>query len=785
MIAEVIVDVKVKNLNRPFSYSVPSYFEEVIEIGMRVKVPFGSREILGFVVDLKDESHYTEQLKPIIDILDITPSLTDELLVLAKQMSQETSSFLINCIQAMLPTAIKAKYMKKVVKLKEEINPKLNHYFSIKNEIVFDKIIKNDYHLIKKAIMNHELDIIYEVKDKLNIKYEAYLTLIDEKKVTGKKQQEVIDYLKSQKEKVKKSFLMKQLKVTSSTIKSLINKKIIKETSEEIYRNPYEVDEFDTLVKHTLNKEQQEAFSSIIESVNNQSEDIFLLHGVTGSGKTEVYLNAIEEVIALGKEAIMLVPEISLTPQIVRLFKLRFGQHVAVLHSGLSIGEKYDEWRRIRKQEVKVVVGARSAVFAPFTNLGIIIIDEEHESTYKQSEIPKYHAIEIAKLRAKKYQATLVLGSATPSLESYARAIKKVYRLLELTKRATLMEMPKTTIVNMSDEFKSGNLSIISKTLEEAILDRIAKNEQIILLLNRRGYDNFLMCRSCGYTVTCQNCDISLTYHKFNNRLKCHYCGYEQKIPTECPQCRSSHLKGFGYGTQKVEEIILKQFPMIRLIRMDNDTTSNKGDHERLLTAFKNKEADILLGTQMIAKGLDFEDVTLVGVLSADTVLKLPDYKASEKTFQLLTQVSGRAGRHKENSDVIIQTYNPNHYAIILAAGNHYKAFFNQEMKIRKMGKYIPYYFMAQIVVTDEVFQETLKEANKIVNYLKNHLSSECLLLGPVIPQIKRLNNLYSSQIIVKYKKEPQIEAVLESLIVSYQDKSVNVIVDRYPNFLL
>lgn len=785
MIAEVIVDVKVKNVNRPFSYIVPSYFEEVIEIGMRVKVPFGHREILGFVVNLKDESHYTDQLKPIVDILDIIPSLTVELLELAKRMSRETSSFLINCIQAMLPSAIKAKYVKKVVRIKSEINPRLNHYFAIKKEIVFDKILKDDYHLIKKAIMNHEIDVIYEVKDKLNIKYETYLTLIEEKKVTGKKQQALIDYIKSQTEKVKKSDLIKQLNVPSSTIKSLIDKGIIKETSKEIYRNPYMVKKNDTMIKHTLNKEQQEAFSHILSSVKNQNQEIFLLHGVTGSGKTEVYLNSIEEVIALGKEAIMLVPEISLTPQIVRLFKLRFGQHVAVLHSGLSTGEKYDEWRRIRKQEVKVVVGARSAIFAPFTNLGIIIIDEEHESTYKQSEMPKYHAIEIAKLRAKKYHATLVLGSATPSLESYARAIKKVYTLLELTKRATLKEMPKTTIVNMAEEFKSGNLSIISKTLENAILDRLAKNEQIILLLNRRGYDNFLMCRSCGYTVTCKNCDISLTYHKSTNRLKCHYCGYEQKVTKECPQCRSPHLKGFGFGTQKVEEIILKQFPMVRLIRMDNDTTSNKGDHERLLTAFKNKEADILLGTQMIAKGLDFEEVTLVGVLSADTVLKLPDYKASEKTFQLLTQVSGRAGRHKENSDVIIQTYNPNHNAVVLAAGNNYKAFFNQEMKIRKMGRYIPYYFMAQIVVTDEVFQETLKEANKIVIYLKNHLSSECILLGPVIPQIKRLNNLYSSQIILKYKKEPQLEAVLESLIVSYQDKLVNVIVDRYPNFLL
>ncbi len=784
LIAEVIVDVKVKNVNRPFSYIVPTYFEEVIEKGMRVKVPFGHREILGYVVNIQETSDYQDQLKPIIDILDIIPSLTEELLDLAYHMSEETSSYLINCIQAMLPAAIKAKYTKKIIKCKENINPKLNKYFYHKNEITFDKILKEDFFLVKQSIENQEIDLVYEVKDKLNIKYDTYVLLQKNQKVTGKKQQEVIDYLLLVKDKVKKSDLLNVLNLTSSTYKSLINKGIIEEMNEEVYRDPYTKDE-ELAKKHVLTDEQQFAYSKITSSIENQLEEIFLLHGITGSGKTEIYLNVIEDIIKTGKEAIMLVPEISLTPQIVRLFKLRFGDKVAVLHSGLSLGEKYDEWRRIRKQVVKVVVGARSAIFAPFTNLGIIIIDEEHEATYKQDEMPKYHAIEIAKLRVKNYHATLILGSATPSLESYARAIKKIYTLLELTKRATSMEMPKTTIVNMTDEFKTGNFGIISNTLHKAITLRLEKKEQIILLLNRRGYDNFLMCRSCGYTVTCRNCDISLTYHKTTNRLKCHYCGYEQKIIQECPQCKSPHLKGFGYGTQKVEEELMEKFPMMRIIRMDNDTTSHKGDHEKLLTAFKNMEADVLLGTQMIAKGLDFKEVTLVGVLSADTVLKLPDYKASEKTFQLITQVSGRAGRHKENSNVIIQTYNPTHYAIILASKNNYKAFFNEEMKIRKLGRYVPYYFMTQIVVSDEVFQETLKEANKIVTYLKNNLSNECILLGPVVPQIKRMNNIYSSQIIIKYKKEPQLEKVLESILVTYQEKKVNVIIDRYPNFLL
>lgn len=781
MIASVIVDVKVKNLNRPFSYIVPEYLTNIIEKGMRVKVPFGHREVLGYVVDLQDDYNEQMELKPISEVLDITPSLTEELLDLAFLMSKETSSFLVNCIQAMLPPAIKAKYQKKLIKLTE--NTCIDKYFLDKDEILFTDIDKADYHLVKKALIDNTVDFKYDIKDRVKIKYDSYLSLISDVKVRGSKQQEVINYLKENKEVLKKD-LISDLNVSHQTINSLIEKNIIKERKVESYREPYENFIFSENFKHKLNESQEEAYKQITEDITIQNNNVFLLHGVTGSGKTEVYLNIIEYTLKLGKNAIMLVPEISLTPQIVYQFKMWFGDNVAVLHSGLSLGEKYDEWRKIRRNKVRIVVGARSAIFAPLSNIGVIIIDEEHETTYKQDEMPKYHAIEIAKTRAKTHNATLVLGSATPLLESYARAIKGVYKLVELPFRATNTLMPNTEIIDMADEFKAGNTSIISDKLHKAITDRLNKKEQVILLLNRRGYDNFIMCRSCGYTVTCQNCDISLTFHKASKRLKCHYCGYEQNVVSKCPKCGSIHIKGFGYGTQKVEEELIKLFPEARIIRMDYDTTSNKGEHEKIIKAFKDKKADILLGTQMIAKGLDFEDVTLVGVLSADTVLKLPDYKASEKTFQLLTQVAGRAGRHKENSDVIIQTYNPKHYAIVLASKYNYKAFFNQEMKLRKLGKYTPYYFMTQIVVTCDVFQETLKEANKIVNYIKKDISEEAVILGPVVPQIKRLNNLYSSQIIIKYKREPNLEKVLESIMLSYQDKMVNVIIDRYPNFL-
>lgn len=782
MIASVIVDVKIKNVNRPFSYIVPESFINIIEKGMRVKVPFGYREVLGYVVDLQDECHEDIELKPISDVLDIIPALTDELLDLAIKMSKDTSSFIVSCIQAMLPPAIKAKYDKKLIKLKSDES--IDAYFLDKNEISLSTIDKKDYPIIKKAIEEKTLELVYEIEDKGKIKYESYILLIKDEDVRGKKQKAIIDYLKDKNEVLKKE-VMEKLDVSSSTINSLIQKGIVKEIKKEVYREPYEdIDEND-VVRHQLNTHQQLAFEKIIDSVQKNENKIYLLHGVTGSGKTEVYLNVIEETLKKGRNALLLVPEISLTPQIVYQFKRRFGDNVAVLHSGLSLGEKYDEWRKIRRDEVRIVVGARSAIFAPLNNIGVIIIDEEHETTYKQDEMPKYHAREIAKIRAKYHQAPLVLGSATPSLESYARAVKGLYQLLELPNRATNTLMPNTEIVNMTEEFKTGNTSIVSRKLYQAIIERLNKKEQIILLLNRRGYDNFVMCRSCGYTAICQNCDISLTYHKAEKRLKCHYCGYEQRLLPKCPQCSSIHIKGFGYGTQKVEEELYKLFPEARIIRMDYDTTVNKGEHEKIIKTFKNKKADILLGTQMIAKGLDFEDVTLVGVLSADTTLKLPDYKASEKTFQLLTQVSGRAGRHKENSDVIIQTYNPNHYAIVLAAKYNYIAFFNQEMKIRKIGKYLPYYFMTQIVVTSDVFQETLREANKLTKFIKDNLSEEAIVLGPVVPQIKRLNNMYASQIIIKYKKEPKLESILESIIISYQDKQVDVIIDRYPNFLL
>ncbi len=495
----------------------------------------------------------------------------------------------------------------------------------------------------------------------------------------------------------------------------------------------------------------------------------FLLHGVTGSGKTEVYLQAIQKVLEEGKEAIMLVPEISLTPQMTERFRSRFGEMVAVMHSGLSVGEKYDEWRKIQQGKVKVVVGARSAIFAPFTNIGLIILDEEHESTYKQEDSPRYHARDVAIWRSEFYKCPIILGSATPALESFARAKKGVYKLLSLKHRALHQALPTVFIADMREELRQGNRSMFSQSLIEAIRLRLEKKEQMVLFLNRRGYSSFVLCRDCGTVVQCPNCDISLTYHRTTEKLKCHYCGYEEHVPQICPQCQSDHIRYFGTGTQKVEEELYKLFPEARVLRMDVDTTKHKGAHEEILETFGAGQADILLGTQMIAKGLDFPNITLVGVLSADTSLHLPDYRAAERTFQLLTQVSGRAGRHDKLGEVIIQTYTPEHYAIELAKTQEYEPFYEREMFLRRRSNYPPYYFVALIQLSHEDVMMAAEYAGRVADWLRGNLSNQVAIIGPTTASIARLQNRYRYQCLIKYKIEPNLIPVLQRLLAMYR----------------
>ena len=557
----------------------------------------------------------------------------------------------------------------------------------------------------------------------------------------------------------------------------------------ESYRDPFENHDFPKTLPWQLNTEQQQAVSRILAAEAQGEATTFLLEGITGSGKTEVYLQSIAEILNKGKTAMMLVPEIALTPQMVQRFKSRFGKAVAVLHSGLSQGEKYDEWRKIERGEAQVVVGARSAVFAPLQKIGLIIIDEEHEATYKQEDTPRYHARDLAIWRSQYHHCPVILGSATPSLESRARAQKKRYELLYLTQRAhENAQLPSVTIVDLKEEYAQKNTSTFSRLLQEKISNRLQQKEQIVLLLNRRGYSSFMMCRDCGYVLPCPNCDISLTLHMDVKKMRCHYCGHQENIPKKCPDCQGEKIRYYGTGTQKVEEELQERFPSARILRMDVDTTRKKGAHEKILKAFEEQEADILLGTQMIAKGLDYPNITLVGVLNADTALNLPDFRSSERTFQLLTQVSGRAGRGAKPGEVIVQTFNPEHHSIVLAQAQDYEAFYQQEMILRHQSGYPPFYFTVKITISHPAEQVVAKKSYQIAEQLKNGLSPESRILGPTPSGIARIKNRYYYQIILKYKHEVHLHRMLREILEtsqSEQRKNLYVSIDYEPlNFI-
>ena len=481
---------------------------------------------------------------------------------------------------------------------------------------------------------------------------------------------------------------------------------------------------------------------------------------------------------------IMLVPEISLTPQMVNRFTNVFGNDIAVLHSRLSNGEKYDEYRKILNGEVNIVIGARSAVFAPLKNIGAIIIDEEHTSSYKQDNHPRYSAIDIAKIRCETHNCPLLLGSATPSLESYARAKKGVYKLLELKTRVGKSKLPIVNIIDMKEEIKSGNPTFSSQLIDK-IKDRLNKKEQIILLLNRRGYSTFITCKNCGFTHKCPNCDISLTFHKSSGTMRCHYCGYADKKLNTCPECGSHELKDLGTGTEKIEEELKQIFPSSKIIRMDVDTTSRKGSHEKIINDFKDEKYDILLGTQMIAKGLDFPKVTLVGVINADTSLNIPDFRSGERTFQLLSQVAGRAGRSDINGEVIIQTYNPEHYSINYTKMHDYESFYNREMFIRKQMSYPPFYYITLIRILSKDYNRGMEESKKISTYLKSNLDEKTIVLGPTTSIMYKINNIYRFQCIIKYKFDDKLDNILNKIVNHYKaDKDVSVEIDVNPNKL-
>ncbi|MBF8808668.1 MAG: primosomal protein N' [Enterococcus lacertideformus] len=775
--SEVIVDVPTMQTDQPFTYLVPSELETVIQIGMRIEVPFGNgnRHVQGFVVELHETNTDTSKsLKSIIQLLDLAPVINKELLSLADYMKTVTYAFKITCLQTMLPSVMKAVYDKQIYPLSNKME--VQSLFNGRKEISWKEAQEEG--ILSQLIRWRQeklVDIKYEVHTKNKVKTIRLIhpnlnkTQIEEEwgklRQNAKKQKELLLCLSEQTKDEPISYY-KERGISTTILNQGRDKGWLSFEETESYRDPYKDRTFEQTKAFRLNEEQQHAVNRILEAGQKKESQTFLLEGITGSGKTEVYLQAIAEVLTQNKTAIMLVPEIALTPQMVERFKGRFGEAVAVLHSGLSQGEKYDEWRKIERNEAQVVVGARSAIFAPLLNIGLIIIDEEHESSYKQDETPRYHARDLAIWRGNYHHCPVVLGSATPSLESRARAQKGLYELLYLSQRAKLSaQLPSIEVVDMRQELQKHNTSTFSKQLQVKIQDRLAKKEQIVLLLNRRGYSSFVMCRDCGFVLPCPNCDISLTLHMDTHSMRCHYCGHEEPIPHRCPNCGGNKIRYYGTGTQKVEEELKSLYPEARILRMDVDTTRKKGAHERILQQFGQKNADILLGTQMIAKGLDFPDVTLVGVLNADTSLNLPDFRSSEHTFQLLTQVSGRAGRAEKAGEVIIQTFNPQHYAIELAKEQNYEQFYQQEMTVRHRSGYPPYYFTVKITTSHQEEQVAAKKIFEIANQLKQVLGMQNLLLGPTPSTVNRVKNRYYYQLIIKYKQEPNLANILKNIL--------------------
>lgn len=707
MIASVLIEYNVKSLDKTFDYLIPNNLKDKIRVGNKVLVPFGKSFVEGFVLDVSNKIDTSFELKEIKDIVEGDFYLKEDLIKLGKFMKDTTLSNLISCYQIMLPKALKAS-------VKTNINKKYINYVKLNDEINIDEYIKSNQR--------------------------------------KKKEIEIINILKKGK-LLKKNLLC-------SSLNNLIKNNIVIEIKEEVNREVYSIEE--DKKKITLTSEQKNAFNEII---NEKNKNVFLLHGVTGSGKTEIYIKLIEHYLSLGKTAILLVPEISLTPQIVSRFKSVFSNKVAVLHSRLSNGEKYDEYRRIMNGEVSVVVGARSAVFAPLSNIGIIIIDECQSATYKQESTPKYNGIEIAIERCKYHKAKCILGSATPLLEQYARGVKGIYKLIELKTRISKNSLI-IKLVDMNEEVKKRNF-IISSELDKEIRKSLINNEQVILLLNRRGYSTFISCSNCGYVYKCPNCDISLIYHKSTNNLTCHYCGYSKKMDKTCPECHEDAIKDLGLGTEKLEELIKSKYNA-KVLRMDTDTTSKKGSYEKLIDEFSKHNYDILIGTQMISKGLNFKDVTLVGILNIDASLAMPDFRSSERTFELLLQTAGRTARFDKNGKVLIQTYNIDNYVFKYLLNNNYISFYNYEMNIRKKLKYIPYYNMAIIKISSTSYEEASNESKKIFNYLSNTLNNNFIILGPSLARIFKLKNKYNFSIIIKYKYEENLYEILRNIRDNY-----------------
>lgn len=706
MFANIIVDITHEKLDKIFQYRVPSHMEGELSIGMEVLVPFGkgNRMTKGYVVDFSENCNYDlSKVKEIAEISRKGMAIEGKLVALAAWMKEHYGGTMIQALKTVLPIKQKeqAKVKKKVRLLLNEEEGKT----------------KLDFYLHK------------------NQKARARLlaALLDEP---------VLDY----------ELINKKLNITLNVVRALEEQGVLSIESEQVYRNPIQ-NRKQQVKDICYTDEQKNAIECFWGDYQKQQYGTYLIHGVTGSGKTEVYMEMIARVAAKGRQAIVLIPEIALTFQTVMRFYRRFGDRVSIMNSRLSAGERYDQMMRAKAGEIDVMIGPRSALFTPFPNLGLIVIDEEHENTYKSEQIPRYHARETAIARAKLEQVSVILGSATPSVEAMYRAKHGEYKLLELHKRSGNQEMAQVHVVDLRKELRDGNRSILSRKLQQMIADRLQKKEQIMLFLNRRGYAGFISCRECGFVVKCPHCDVSLSYHR-NGKMVCHYCGYEQERVQICPECGSRHIGEFKAGTQQIEEVVKKHFPEARVLRMDLDTTRSKDGHEKILAAFANEEADILVGTQMIVKGHDFPNVTLVGILAADMSLYSNDYRAGERTFQLLTQAAGRAGRGAKKGEALIQTYSPDHYAIVTAAAQDYEAFYEEEIHYRELMGYPPVDNLLAILVSCE--KEALLETG--CKYLKEFAvrirgAEEVAIIGPASPGIGKINDVYRKVLYLKTEK--------------------------------
>lgn len=726
-LVQVLIERTAYTLDRPFSY-VYKGKKSIVE-GVRVLINFNNQEIVGYVIDVKDENRSIEQIEEdlgfkideIKDVLDDKPLLNEELLKLSDEISAYYLAPKISVLHAMLPPSLRPK----------------------------------------KASLNSP-----------KIAYDQYLVVIDDDE-TGltTKQIDILRYIKKE-EKV----LKREIK-SPSIVDKLLKAERLQIQLEEKRR--LVLPTFEQENKPTLTEDQQR----VVNEFNNSEDLIYLLEGITGSGKSEVYLSLSEEMLKKGKSVLMLVPEISLTPMMCEFFIKRFNKDVALLHSELTPAEKYDEYRKIASGEAKIVVGVRSAIFAPINNLGLIILDEEHVESYKQDTPPYYHARDIAIMRSKYHNAKVILGSATPSLDSRARADKGVYHLLKLTKRINNQSLPVTTIVNMRDYSNISSESyIFSLKLRDSLKKVLARNEQAILLINRRGFSTNVSCRSCGFVYKCPNCGIALTYHKDENLLKCHHCNHIQLMSNNCPECGSKYLMKTGFGTERIEAEVHKLFPQAKTIRMDSDTTRARTKISKLVKSFANGEADILIGTQMIAKGHNFKNVTLVGIVLADIGLNLPSFRSSERAFQLITQAVGRSGRSVKVGEAVIQTYLPNHYAITLGARQDYERFYIKEMSMRKLQNYPPYCFITSVTVSSKDEEIAIQTAFTICDYLNVKCGEEIVVLGPITPYIHYENNSYKRSILIKYRKKETLFIELEKLLATLKNKSrINISVNVDP----